>query len=295
HTFVQRTLYRINRLNHFWYDDLRNYDNERSSFKDAIRDRLECPWQRWERRLVQSGRRGAEVKEEIRTRAARDVDPPSSPAAEFIAADMSLAGYRHLLAVGSLDGLAEASRQSRVCAGAPNEVMVAVFRILMEEYGNGKLPRKHSTFYYSMMSQLGLDTRPEAYFDLVPWQWLASANHNFLLTERRRHYLRYLGGLTYFEVNGPSVYRTYCTAAQRLGLPASGWGYWELHVREDERHGKQMVEEVAVPLIQRYGEEYGWEVLWGYEQEAAMGQRAGEALVADIKAMEAELGLAGTI
>jgi hypothetical protein len=31
-------------------------------------------------------------------------------------------------------------------------------------------------------------------------QGLAAANHNFLLTERRRHYLRYLGGLTFFEV-----------------------------------------------------------------------------------------------
>lgn len=31
-------------------------------------------------------------------------------------------------------------------------------------------------------------------------QVLAGANHNFLLTERRRHYLRYMGGLSYFEV-----------------------------------------------------------------------------------------------
>lgn len=38
------------------------------------------------------------------------------------------------------------------------------------------------------------------YFDLVPWQSLASMNQNFLLTERRRHYLRYAGGLCYFEV-----------------------------------------------------------------------------------------------
>ncbi len=33
---------------------------------------------------------------------------------------------------GSVDGLVEASRQSRVCAGAANEVMCAVFRVLME-------------------------------------------------------------------------------------------------------------------------------------------------------------------
>lgn len=41
------------------------------------------------------------------------------------------------------------------------------------------------------------------YFDLVPWESLASMNHNFLLTERRRHYLKYCGGLTYFEVSTP--------------------------------------------------------------------------------------------
>lgn len=35
---------------------------------------------------------------------------------------------------------------------------------------------------------------------MVPWQSLASMNQNFLLTERRRHYLRYAGGLCYFEV-----------------------------------------------------------------------------------------------
>ncbi len=51
-----------------------------------------------------------------------------------------------------------------------------------------------------MMTELGLNTREEHYFDLVPWQSLAAMNHNFLLTERRRHYLRYAGGLTFFEV-----------------------------------------------------------------------------------------------
>lgn len=294
HTFLQRLLYRINRLNHFWYDDLRNYENERSVFLLGLRDRVEGRWQRWE-----LGRAGGvdgqaefkgmsveELCEAVRSRAAVDVAPPPGPAALFMRDEMSLEGYKHLLAVGALDGLVEASRQSRVCAGAPNEVAATVFKVLLEEYGGGRLTKKHSTFYRSMMEQLGLDTRPEAYFDLVPWQWLASANHNFLLTERRRHMLRYLGGLTFFEVNGPAVYRTYCAAAQRLGLGPAAWGYWELHVREDERHGRQMVEEVAVPLIEGYGSSDGWEVAWGYAQEVAMGERAVGALVADIRAAD---------
>jgi hypothetical protein len=36
---------------------------------------------------------------------------------------------------------------------------------------------------------------------------MAAANQNFLITERRRHYLRYAGALTFFEINGPSVYK----------------------------------------------------------------------------------------
>ena len=41
HRFLQRVLYRINRLNLFWYDDLRNYTNERSYYLQKIRDRIE--------------------------------------------------------------------------------------------------------------------------------------------------------------------------------------------------------------------------------------------------------------
>jgi len=70
----------------------------------------------------------------------------------------------------------------------------------VQEYGTGRFNKKHSTFFATMMRELDLNVEPEFYFDLVPWQSLASMNHNFLLTERRRYYLRYAGGLTFFEV-----------------------------------------------------------------------------------------------
>jgi hypothetical protein len=58
----------------------------------------------------------------------RDVDPPLSEAQQYIVRDMSGLAYCHLLAVGSVDGLVEASRQSRVCAGAANPVACTIFR-----------------------------------------------------------------------------------------------------------------------------------------------------------------------
>src|SRR5688500_4698063 len=41
HLFLQRILYRINRLKFFWYDDLSRYQNECSDYLRSIRNRIE--------------------------------------------------------------------------------------------------------------------------------------------------------------------------------------------------------------------------------------------------------------
>lgn len=287
--FLQRVLYRINRLNLFWYDDLQHYQNERSFYLQWVRDRIEEVWQAWEAvqiNLEHYRSIDAEAaKQALIERCEADLEPPLSPSRRYLREQLSLQGYRHLLAIASLDGLVEASRMSRILGGASNEVQAMLIRVLMEEYGNGRFNRKHSTFYAQMMAELGLNTQPEGYFELAPWELLACINHNFLLTERRRHYLRYNGGLTYFEIVGPSIYRDYMTAAQRLGLSDTAMGYWELHIREDERHGQWMLHEVALPLVEMYPEN-AWEIVLGYDQEKQMGDRAGTAIVTAIQAAE---------
>lgn len=83
---------------------------------------------------------------------------------------------------------------------------------------------------------LPLPLRPieeEFYLDLLPWQWLAGANQNFLITERRRHYLRYAGALSFFEINGPSVYK--------VGLTGCGLLLWPLSVIPAAKHHKRCV------------------------------------------------------
>eukprot|EP00877_Chromochloris_zofingiensis_P012135 jgi/Chrzof1/7175/Cz02g13250.t1 len=291
HTFLQRVLYKINRLSHFWYDDLSLYENERSFFLQRLRNTIEESWQQWETTQLPGGVEQyktmsiEDMKQRLVDSYHRDVNPEPNAGLRYIRDDMGPLGYSHLLAIGSLDGLVEASRQSKVCAGTANEVSCAVFRVLMEEYGTGRYSRKHSTFYKTMMQELGLNTAEEYYLDLVPWQALANANNNFLLTERRRHYLRYNGGLSFFEINGPSVYRAYLGAAQRCRLSEAACGYWALHIKEDERHGRQMLDEVALPLVDMYPEN-AWEVMFGYDQEAFLGVRAGTAVVAALRAAE---------
>ena len=287
HRFLQRVLYRINRLNLFWYDDLRRYNNERSHYLRSVRDRIEEPWQQWEIAQIDVAalQNIEDVKQALRDRAAADVDPPLNESDRYLREQMTAAGYRHLLAIASFDGLVEASRVSRIIGGAGNEIQSTLTRVLIEEYGGGRLPRKHSTYFAQMLAEFGMSTEPEAYFDLVPWQVLASINHNFLLTERKRHFLRYNGGLTYFEVAGPVAYRNYLAAAQRLGLSQAAMGYWELHIREDERHGRWMLDEVAIPLADRYPDE-AWELVLGYDQEKSIGDRGAAAVVRSIQTAE---------
>ena len=73
--------------------------------------------------------------------------------------------------------------------------------MLLQEYGTGRFARKHSSFYGKNMMQLGLSVEPEFYFDICPWQTLAVINLEFIYSERRRNYLKFAGGLCFFEVS----------------------------------------------------------------------------------------------
>ncbi|MEH2052519.1 iron-containing redox enzyme family protein [Nostoc sp.] len=286
HRFLQRILYRINRLKLFWYDDLQNYTNERSLYLYSCRDQIEAAWQQWElAQLDVAALQQLDVKHALIERASADLNPPLSESSRYIREEMTEAGYRHLLAIGSFDGLVEGSRLCYVLGGAANEVQCTLVRVLIEEYGNGRLSRKHSTFFAQMLAEFGMNTEPEGYFDLVPWQVLAAANHNFLTTDRKRYFLRYSGALTYFEVAGPAAYKNYLAAAQRLELSEAAMGYWELHIREDERHGRWMLDDVALSLAERYPND-AWELLLGYDQEKLMGDRAADAVVRSIREAE---------
>jgi hypothetical protein len=279
--FLQRILYRINRLNFIWYKDLNEYTNERSLYVRWVRDRIEEPWQAWESdRLDLSVKNLStnEIKSALIARGDDDLEPPISATKRYLRQEMTLDSYRHLIAIASLDGLVESSRLCHLLGGASNEIQATLIRVLLEEYGNGRLSRKHSTFFAQMMAELNLDPTPEAYLDLVPWEVLASINHNFLLTQCKRNFLRYIGGFTYFEIVGPSVYQDYIAAAARLGLSETAKGYWELHVKEDERHGQWMLHNVSLPLVDMYPQQ-AWELVLGYDQDKYMSGRAGNAIV----------------
>lgn len=278
HQFLQRILYRINRLKLFWYDDLQRYKNESSIYLQAIRDQIEKEWQAWEMKSIDiQAMKKLDTEESLREHAARDLESEPSEAGVFFRDHAGEAGYRRLLEITSLDGLVEASQLSRMLGGVGNEIQSTLTKLFLEEYGGGRLSRKHSSFFETMLNEFGMRTEPEAYFNVVPWEVLAGINHSFLLSERKFYYLRYIGGLLYTEISVPSAYCHYSAAARRLNFPETAMGYWDLHVKEDKRHGPWMLYDVALPLALRYPAD-AWELVLGYRQQQLISQRSGKAI-----------------
>ena len=281
HLFLQRVLYRINRLKFFWYDDLSNYKNENSDYLRQVKHRIESAWEPWELSQLEEGSGEEEsdvpaVSSALRQRAAEDLAPAPSQEAIYFRDHMGIAGYRRLLQIASLDGLVEASQLSRTLGGVSNEIHAMMTRLLVEEYGGGRLSRKHSSFFSHMLEELDISALPEAHLAVVPWEVLATINHSFLLSERKRFYLRYVGGLLYTEISVPAAFNSYRLAAERLGMSEKARGYWDLHIREDERHGRWMLERVALPLAMMY-QRNASELVLGYDQQRFMSDRAGKA------------------
>ncbi len=280
--FLQRILYRINRLKLFWYDDLENYSNENSAFLFSLRTTIDTAWQDWETQNIKiQALKDLDIAAVLRERTTEDLDPEPSSTGLFFRNEMTQAGYRRLLAITSLDGLVEASQLSRVIGGVGNDIQAMLTKILLEEYGGGKLARKHSTFFSAMLSEFGMNTTPEAYFEVVPWEVLANINHSFTICERKRNFLRYIGSLLYFEISVPAAFQNYKIAGERLGFGEQAISYWDIHIKEDLRHGQWMLNEVALPLISHY-KNSAWEILLGYDQQRFLSTRASQAIAKSV-------------
>tara|TARA_Y100000588_G_C14180690_1_gene893527 strand:+ start:505 stop:1572 length:1068 start_codon:yes stop_codon:yes gene_type:complete len=287
HLFIQRILYYINRLKIFWFDKLDNYINEDSFVIFEIKSEIERQWAFWENSQIEIDYiKTLKTGDSLRERVKEDLNPLLGDDQLFIRNNISIEGYKRLLAITSLDGLVEASQLSRTLGGMGGEVQLILTKILWEEYGCGKLSNKHSSFFIDMLNELDMKTEPEAYFDVTPWEVLANINHSFYLSDKKQNYLRYVGGLLYTEVSAPSGFINYLKAGERIGLSKKGTGYWSVHIKEDVRHGQLMLNEAALPLATQFKDD-SWQIIWGYDQQKFINSRATKSIANSIRELKA--------
>lgn len=277
HLFLQKIMYRINRLKLFWNDSLDNYKNESSMFINDIRNKIETRWQEWElsQLPVKEIASIKNTKQYITEICKKDLEnKEAAPHQKYLSEKMTLEGYKRVLEIFSIDALAEASWLAWSLGGQVSQTQLTLTRIFLEEYGNGKLQYKHSTYFKNMLEELNLNTTPEYYLDSVTWEFLATVNHFFMMANWKRLYIKFVGSFLYMELNTPNAFYFYNKATERLNVNNYDKSYWNVHIIEDKRHGEWMLNEAAYPIIEMYPDK-AYQIILGYEQQKNISRRSG--------------------
>jgi hypothetical protein len=206
--------------------------------------------------------------------------------------------YRNFLVQSSPDLLAEASASALGVVGEFGEPQSALFRILIDEFGYGAYPKKHSILYRAAMRGFGLDDEYNGYWPL--WDTEALRLHNVIhwLFQNPRNLFRQVGFLLYAEAAYQRSTQAHYRHLTRFN-PAVDARYFGEHAHIDLHHSRMIIEDVVAPLVARFGEAVGAEVIAGAELTRSAFAQAGDHLLAVSQAFEAvdgvTWGLAGDV
>jgi len=117
--------------------------------------------------------------------------------------------------------------------GGPKAAMV---EIQADEYGGGSESEMHCSLFGVTMDELDLDSRYGAYLDRLPGRTLATVNLISLLGLHRRLRAALVGHLAIFEMTSIVPMGRYAAAMARLGVPARGRRFYDVHVEADAHH-----------------------------------------------------------
>lgn len=156
----------------------------------------------------------------------------------FLAEDASLEQFKGVVAEFAVDGLVESQSHLAIIPRLPAKARMAVFRVLVDEFGCGNDGQEHAALYRDLVAELGMPTELEHYVGLAGEPSLAYVNLFYWLAARAPAAEYFLGAYAYFESSVLYAYRCYAAAAQRLGV--ANRKYYTEHLYIDTFHSKQM-------------------------------------------------------
>lgn len=172
--------------------------------------------------------------------------------------------YRNFLIQSSTDLLAEASASALGVIGEYGPPQSALFRILIDEFGYGVHDKKHSVLYRKTLRGFGLSEQYNGYWPLFDTPAIALHNAIHSLFHSPRNFFRQIGFLLFAET---SYQRSTGDHYRHLRKhhPAVDATYFGEHAHIDIHHSDMVVNEVVTPLVARFGEAAGQEIILGAE------------------------------
>ncbi|GLZ75946.1 hypothetical protein Afil01_07530 [Actinorhabdospora filicis] len=168
--------------------------------------------------------------------AAEERDLPESH--DFVALHATREEFKAIVGQFAVDGLIESHALLPIVPRLPHRAGMAVFRVLIDEFGSGNVQRAHSQLYRDLLTELEMPTELDGYVDEAEPEVLAYVNLFHWLASRAPQPEYFLGAYAYFEASVLYAFRCYAAAVDRLDVKNSA--YFHEHLYIDTFHSRQM-------------------------------------------------------
>jgi hypothetical protein len=208
---------------------------------------------------------------DLALRAIADADDSPS-LSKFVEHHASLEQVHEFLIHRSAYQLKEADPHSWALPRLSGPPKAALVEIQADEYGGGRPERIHATMFARSMDELGLDSQPGAYLDVIPGVTLATVNLMSFLGLHRRWRGAIVGHLALFEMTSSIPNRRYATGLRRLGFGQPATAFFDEHVEADAVHEQVAAVDLAGGLA-RQDPLLGPDIVWGARALATLDAR----------------------
>ncbi|HXQ69832.1 MAG TPA: iron-containing redox enzyme family protein [Pyrinomonadaceae bacterium] len=189
---------------------------------------------------------------------------------------------RSLLVQLACDFLSEASASARNILGKYGEIQSEFFKIVIDDYGYGVHPAKHSTLYENTLATAELISEVHAYWKFYLSSTLALANYYHYVSRDHSKYFRAIGAIAVAE----SMFSHTCRKVSQMLRTVFGKNvdtyYFDEHFHIDAHHGRMAFEHVVAPAIERYGNGVIPDIVRGMEELQLLTAIADEDFIAQV-------------
>lgn len=142
--------------------------------------------------------------------------------------------------------------------GIEDEIRQELTENFWDEMGRGRFQERHVALFRDLLDYVGINLPGETlmaedFIDNLQWQGLAGYNLYLFHCLHRRNYFRSYGGLGAAELMDPPQYGKVVEGCRRVGLnDEKGLAYYAGHEEMDAAHGDGWLENVLLPLVEKY-------------------------------------------
>ncbi|RJQ81533.1 iron-containing redox enzyme family protein [Pseudonocardiaceae bacterium YIM PH 21723] len=156
----------------------------------------------------------------------------------YLAEQATREEFTRIVADFAVDGMVESQSHLGIIPRLPDKARMAVFRVMVDEFGCGNDDQEHAQLYKKLLAELGLPTDLDYFVERSGEECFKYVNLFYWLANRAPVPEYFLGAYAYFESSVLYAYRSYADATTRLRIRHRK--YYDEHLYIDTFHSKQM-------------------------------------------------------